>query len=258
MLDRLYYNSNIYDEYIYVCDLYRENIDPKDEENINIIDAIIKGLEGENKIEDILLELPFENIIIRDAAFALDSGAKAQIDYILISRHMVYVIEVKNWSTYILFDRTGQVSARKLNNFEMIQCFDQNRYHVDVCKAFMPEQYHSLFYDLCVFCRPEQKIYLEYGNTINDHIARYDDLADKMMRIEQQAEYTMNDVEFLGIYELLNINKQKSYYSNIPSLSQMEYAVDVFNNTGRPLPRKLDKVLFSQYLTEYEKSKKKM
>ena len=62
-----------------------------------------KGKEGENRVHNILLQLPDDYVIIDDVVLRTDRGT-TQIDHVVVSRYGVFAIETKNYRGEIYGD----------------------------------------------------------------------------------------------------------------------------------------------------------
>ena len=62
-----------------------------------------KGKEGENRVHNILLQLPDDYVILDDVILRTDRGT-TQIDHVVVSRYGVFAIETKNYRGEIYGD----------------------------------------------------------------------------------------------------------------------------------------------------------
>ena len=62
-----------------------------------------KGKEGENRVHNILLQLPDDYVILDDVLLRTDRGT-TQIDHVVVSRYGVFAIETKNYRGEIYGD----------------------------------------------------------------------------------------------------------------------------------------------------------
>jgi hypothetical protein len=62
-----------------------------------------KGKEGENRVHNILLQLPDDYVILDDVVLRTDRGT-TQIDHVIVSRYGVFAIETKNYRGEIYGD----------------------------------------------------------------------------------------------------------------------------------------------------------
>ena len=62
-----------------------------------------KGKEGENRVHNILLQLPDDYVILDDVVLRTDRGT-TQIDHVVVSRYGVFAIETKNYRGEIYGD----------------------------------------------------------------------------------------------------------------------------------------------------------
>lgn len=66
------------------------------------------GVKGENEISYELKNANLGLYVLRDITIASDDGAKAQIDYVIISKGFTYLVECKNLIGNIFVDSQGQ------------------------------------------------------------------------------------------------------------------------------------------------------
>ena len=64
---------------------------------------VYKGKEGENRVHNILLQLPDDYVILDDVVLKTDRGT-TQIDHVVVSRYGVFAIETKNYRGEIYGD----------------------------------------------------------------------------------------------------------------------------------------------------------
>ena len=62
-----------------------------------------KGKEGENRVHNILLQLPDDYVVLDDVVLKTDRGT-TQIDHVVVSRYGVFAIETKNYRGEIYGD----------------------------------------------------------------------------------------------------------------------------------------------------------
>lgn len=66
-----------------------------------------KGKDGENRVHNILLQLPDDYVILDDVVLRTDRGT-TQIDHVVVSRYGVFAIETKNYRGEIYGDDNRQ------------------------------------------------------------------------------------------------------------------------------------------------------
>ena len=62
-----------------------------------------KGKEGENRVHNILMQLPDDYVILDDVVLPTNKGT-TQIDHIVVSKYGVFAIETKNYRGEIYGD----------------------------------------------------------------------------------------------------------------------------------------------------------
>ena len=62
-----------------------------------------KGKEGENRVHNILMQLPDDYVILDDVVMQTNKGT-TQIDHIVVSKYGVFAIETKNYRGEIYGD----------------------------------------------------------------------------------------------------------------------------------------------------------
>ncbi|NHM30659.1 NERD domain-containing protein [Neobacillus terrae] len=115
----------------------------------------VKGLIGEKHVSNILNKLdPQENILLNDLYIPKENGQTTQIDHLLISNKGLFVIEMKNYSGWILGSEKSQnwtqlIYKRKEKFYNPIW---QNSTHIKALENYLGDTLAGVpIYSIIVF-----------------------------------------------------------------------------------------------------------
>lgn len=156
------------------------------------------GLNGENNVGYYLKNSGIPMYILHDVYLEYNSEYRAQIDFIVITRKYVFVIECKNYSysTKIIVDSTGQfiISQKDNTTQSMKNPVEQNRIHMEIIKKISPE-ISRICYPVTVFAN--EKSILDCRNApdnIKSHITRADNLVNFItVLIKKSNRFELSD-----------------------------------------------------------------
>lgn len=164
------------------------------------------GLLGEQNIAFELKNSGMDMYILHDIYLEVD-GLSAQIDYILVTRKHIYVIECKNLIGNIEVDssgsfiRTYEIAGRKIKE-GIYSPITQNQRHLQVikelglkhrknilAKAFYEKYFDSTHKSLVVLANPKTCLYAKYAKKeMKEKIIRADQLIARIKEIENASK----------------------------------------------------------------------
>lgn len=148
----------------------------------NDILRIKSGDYGENQVRYYLTHSYMPMYILHDVYLEYDSNNKSQIDFLVITRKMIFVIECKNFS-FSSSVRVGKdrqfIVKMKDNTMQSIKNpLEQNRIHIEVINKFFPE-IRKICFPLVVFTNENSILdYSQAPDDIKNHIVRADNLVE--------------------------------------------------------------------------------
>jgi hypothetical protein len=219
----------------------------------NRIDKEIKlasiGIAGENNIAFELKNSGMPMYIMHDIHFELD-GLSAQIDYIVVTRKVTFIIECKNLIGNIEIDNNGNF----IRNYELngryikegiYSPITQNQRHMEILKQIKREfrsniiskmLFDKYFYDnyksIVVLANPKTILNARYAKKeVKDMVIRADQLIRYIKEINEKADqFNLNDKELKDVAErLLSLHTpNKSDYA-----AKYEEIVSSIKNTDK-------------------------
>lgn len=94
-----------------------------------------KGIEGEDELLYHLQNSYMPMYILHDIYFKNDDNGGVEIDYIVITRKLIYIIECKNYSGDLIVDRQGNfIRVKKIGYEGCDNPVSQNQKHIDFIK----------------------------------------------------------------------------------------------------------------------------
>lgn len=176
----------------------------KIEQEMKIVEA---GIYGENQIMFELKNSHIPMVVLHDLFFEVD-GYTAQIDYLIVTRYKVYVIECKNLIGNIEIDSSGAFT-RTLNYGKMYRKegiyspITQNQRHLEVIKKIrmktkdnwfskgrFEKSFDELYRSVVVLANPKTYLNAKYAKKeIKNQVIRGDQLIDfiKSINVEKNA-----------------------------------------------------------------------
>lgn len=185
------------------------------------------GVYGENNIAFELKNSGMDMYILHD--IYLEYGdLSAQIDYIVVTRKRVYVLECKNLFGNIEIDNTGsfirnyEISDRKIRE-SIYSPITQNERHLNVIRLLRKDSksnfitkrlfengFADTYKSLIVLANPKTVLYAKYAKKeVKEKIIRADQLICKIKEMDAQiTDYTFSNKDMLETAEFyLALNK---------------------------------------------------
>lgn len=207
------------------------------------------GILGENKIAFELKNSGMDMYILRD--IYLEYGdLSAQIDYIVVTRKRIYVLECKNLFGNIEVDQAGnfirnyEVSGRKIRE-GIYSPITQNERHLNVIKLLRKESksnfitkklfengFANTYQSLIVLANPKTVLYAKYAKKeVKEKIVRADQLIQKIKEMDAQVtDYSFSNKDMLEtaeFYLAINRPNQSDYTRKYEELiAETEKAAD--------------------------------
>lgn len=192
------------------------------------------GQEGEKNVAFELKNSGIDMYILHD--IYLESGdLSAQIDYIVITRKRIYVIECKNLFGNIEIDREGNFIRsyelfRKHIKEGIYSPITQNQRHLQVMKEirknskgnfvskiFFEKYFDTNYKSVVVLANPKTYLNVKYAKKeIKEQVIRADQLSEYIKRMDAAIKDTsMNEEEMrnLALFYLENSQQKKSDYA---------------------------------------------
>lgn len=201
-----------------------------------------KGLQGE---KDIAFELKNSNLgmyVVHDVAIPFED-LKAQIDYVIVTRGFIYLVECKNLIGNITVSHTGEfVREYELNGKKYKEAiyspYTQACRHMEILKKrwisknnklmvkIQEKNFDTLWYKpLVVISNPKSVVNIKYApKEIKSHV----------VRVDQLLNYIKNDI---NNYDRDLLAKQKDMKSSA------EFFVEVNTNEYTSLAKKYEKYI---------------
>lgn len=141
------------------------------------------GDAGEDFVKSKLIFSKYPMYLLHDVRL-VHEGKSAQIDFLAVTRRMIFVIECKNYGCNVKIDSDGQF-INTTENKSFPSPTEQNREHIDVLKRIFPEL-AARFYPLIVFSNTSRILdRSEAGKEIKNHIVKVDELLPAMERANE-------------------------------------------------------------------------
>ncbi len=191
------------EEYIRKLEALREKADESVREKIDKQIKYAKyGEIGENNIAFELKNSGMDMLILHDLHLEAD-GLQAQIDYLVITRKINFVIECKNLYGNIKIDNRGAFIRRLSGGREqgMYSPVTQNERHLKVIKALrlkekgilgkslFEKNFDNVYKSIIVLANPQTVLYDKYApKAIKEKVIRYDQLVDYIKKINDASD----------------------------------------------------------------------
>ncbi|MDE6520237.1 MAG: NERD domain-containing protein [Ruminococcus sp.] len=147
------------------------------------------GDAGEYDLRDKLIYSRYPMYFLHDVQLTTADGKSAQIDFIAVTRCIIFVIECKNFGFHVKVDSEGQfIDMDRNKSFQ--SPLEQNREHIDVLTRMFPK-YADRFFPIIVFSNTSR--ILDRSNTpdkLKKHIVKIDELIPTLERINEENKRT--------------------------------------------------------------------
>lgn len=190
------------------------------------------GLAGENTLAFELKNSGMDMYVLHDIYLEADDMS-AQIDYLLVTRKHVYVIECKNLIGNIEVDsmgnfvRTYEISGKKIKE-GIYSPITQNQRHLQVIRALRGKEknfftkllfennFENAYKSLIVLANPKTYLNAKYAKKdVKNQIIRADQLIAKIKEIDgmsKEIDYKEEDMKNLAEFFLTaNVEKHSDY-----------------------------------------------
>lgn len=141
------------------------------------------GDAGEDFVKNKLIFSKYPMYLLHDVRL-VHENKPAQIDFIAVTRRMIFVIECKNYGFNIKIDGDGQF-INTTENKSFPSPTEQNREHIDVLRRMFPEL-ADRFYPVIVFSNTSRILDRSAaGEEIKSHIVKVDELIPVMEKVNE-------------------------------------------------------------------------
>ena len=238
------------------------------------------GLEGENKVAYELKTSCIDMYVLHDIYLEIGE-LSAQIDYIVVTRKHIYVIECKNLYGNIEIDSDGNFT-RKIGSASpkegIYSPITQNQRHLRVLKEIRKESkgnillkmmfeknFEDNYIPIVVLANPKTYLNAKYAkNEVKQQVIRADQLVsyiektDGSSRTDTMSEKTM--LELANFYLDKHVQEHSDYtkrYEEMISQNQLQAANKVDAEKTRDIPKekdaspKLDETELTQKLKDF-------
>lgn len=172
------------------------------------------GDAGEDFVKKKLIFSKYPMYLLHDVRLVHENKS-AQIDFIAVTRRMIFVIECKNYGFNIKIDSDGQF-INTTDNKSFSSPAEQNREHIDVLKRMFPEL-ADRFYPIIVFSNTSRILdRSEASEEIKNHIVKVDELVPAMERANE-ANRQRGIIFKKGVCDLYD-EEMKQYAENFAKL----------------------------------------
>lgn len=147
------------------------------------------GDAGEYYLRDKLIYSRYPMYFLHDVNLTTNDGKSAQIDFIAVTRCIIFVIECKNFGFNVKVDGEGQfINTSENKSFK--SPLEQNREHIDVLTRIFPE-YADRFFPIIVFSNTSRILdRSDTSDELKNHIVKVDELIPAMERINEENKRT--------------------------------------------------------------------
>ena len=198
-----------------------------------------KGREGENKVHNILMQLPDEYFVFKDVILETKKGT-TQIDHIVVSKYGVFAIETKNyrgeiygddnrkyWTQIIVTDVTYRRKWYKTYTYvkksRLYNPVKQSLAHAYAIRNYLKEWKYLPVVPVVVFCgeavlsNVESSIPVIYDNNLLDLIRSY-------------TTTYLSDADLQNVVTRLDVNNMREVVNDITHVQNLRAAVREENN----------------------------
>lgn len=171
----------------------------------NEIKNVRAGISGENQIRYELENSHLPMYVLHDI-YLEHNGLTAQIDYLIITRHHVFVIECKNLYGNIEINNTGDFirtipDGKRTKREGIYSPITQNRRHLELIKQIRSEEknvitkllfektFYSTYTSVVVLANPKTVLLAKYAKKeVRDQVIRADQLVAYIRRADASAD----------------------------------------------------------------------
>lgn len=238
--------------------------DPEEQKQLQKnIDNIQKGIDGENEVAYQLRKSRIPMYVLRNVRL-MEGDKPVEIDFVVFTRKLIFVIECKNFAGGISVDEMGTFINKRKKEFGMENPLTQNLQHVillketlleeeknPIKKRLLEKELEKRFVSYVVFANKENILKVEGKNIETEkNIMRYDMLIRKMREaIKESRVLPMPEKKMIAISEfLLNGTKEcRSRYRQ----KDMKMLLKAYRNYQKDIKGFSDtKYIFSDHAIE--------
>lgn len=244
------------------------------EKLVSQISMAKRGLAGESNIAFELKNSGMDMYILHDV-YLEHNDLSAQIDYLVITRKHIYVIECKNLIGNIEVDNTGsfirtyEVAGNKVRK-GIYSPITQNSRHLQVLKELRKESkgnfltktifekyFNDNYKSLVVLANPETVLSAKYAKKeIKEQIVRADQLINKIREMdEMDKDSAMSDKEML---EIANFYLSKDRSEHIDYAKKYEEMIICCEDKNQKEPATKEREAIVARLKEFRKEQSKI
>lgn len=218
--------------------LKRQEIDDNEKWKIDKnIERVYKGMQGEKQVAFELENSGEDMYILHDILLPYTQHpSPAQVDYLVITRKYIYVIEVKNWSGNFEIDNRGNFNHIIVDKDNLVHIgseyspVTQNQRHLEAVKGIAIDEmnrklrkkifkksFHNDFKSLVIFSNARS--YLDIDNApieIKEQIIKIDQLISYIRRNNYNRDKCWSNSEMYEIAKFYldkNLTNRTEYYN---------------------------------------------
>ncbi|GEM_PF-1214853 len=163
---------------------------------------------GEKQVLTVLKNSHMPMYILHDL-YLKEGGLHSQIDFLVIARKLIFVIECKNYSNHVYVNAKGRFSILKKDNSQMLidDPVEQNRRHMELVALLKPDMKKRLR-SVVVFTNPYMKVHDEKAPA---EISRQLMTADRLLEFfrKQQADSRLSELSDEEMKQCADFFKEK-------------------------------------------------
>lgn len=222
------------------------------------------GIKGEETIAFELKNSGMDMYILQDISLEHE-GLSAQIDYLIVTRKRVYILECKNLIGDIEvnssgdFIRTYQVHGKKIKE-GFYSPITQNARHLQIIKEvrkagrsniitkklfenFFDENYKSIV----VLANPKTVLNAKYAKKeVKEQIVRADQLVQKIKEMDKQVEYARSEKEMLELANYFLEKNQSDRWDYAEKYEKILEQVEASKENNSSAPNKTKEKLVAE------------
>lgn len=198
-------------------DLYHENIK--------------KGEVGEQKVRNILKDLPCEDYIVVNNLLIKNGISTLQIDHVVISVYGIFVIETKNIDGWVFGKEKDNFWTKQLpySSYSISNPIKQNNEHLVLLKKYLKPFGKLNYISIIAFSKNSELKKSVIYNKEGIHVVYYDDLIQTIL--EHKDKYIDKDlVQIIAKWlEFFNIDSEENRKKHIAEIEKniMRYNIKI-------------------------------
>lgn len=198
------------------------------------------GIKGEDNIIYELSHSNMDMVVLHDIYLKTNDGQDAQIDFLVITKKIIYVLECKNLYGNIKIDNNGQfIKTNDYGKKSMYSPIEQNRKHLECIKEKLVEDKNALmsvaikanfnnaYKSLVVVASEETYLDDRFAKKeIKSQVCRADNLVAKMKQINDESNepsLSLKEMKEIGEKWLArSTTNNKDYFNKFEELTKKE------------------------------------